>query len=221
MQYLENSSSAVPLSLVTPCIQRAAQTGCKVCSEKPWTELKTWSVLALRYVRDKDVLSGTKCIWTVPFWSLLILLWMRCEIVRGVAFTQNHEGCAVIPGSAELLPNNCLFHTSASGELTIWQVLLPQSQVSFFFLICTFFAKVAYGVGLSAKSLAHQSKARKMGHFFLSWHERPQQYSGSPFFFYKSFFQVQPWASAVSSTTTFCWCFTQDAKQQEMVRPEL
>lgn len=58
----------------------------------------------------------------------------------------------------------------------------------FFFLICTFFAKVAYGVGLSAKSLAHQSKARKMGHFFLSWHERPQQYSGSPFFFLQELF---------------------------------
>lgn len=27
-------------------------------------------------------------------------------------------------------------------------------------------------------------------------------------FLYKSFFQVQPWASAVSSTTSFIWCFT-------------
>lgn len=36
-------------------------------------------------------------------------------------------------------------------------------------------------MGLSAKSLAHQSKAKKPGHFFLSWHEKPQQYSGSVF----------------------------------------
>lgn len=50
------------------------------------------------------------------------------------------------------------------------------------FLYALFFAKVAYVVGLSAKSLAHQSKAKKMGHFFLSWREKPQQYSGSNFF---------------------------------------
>lgn len=55
------------------------------------------------------------------------------------------------------------------------------SGFSFFFFICSFFAKVAYGVGLSAKSLAHQSKAKKPGHFFLSWHEKPQQYPGSVF----------------------------------------
>lgn len=61
-----------------------------------------------------------------------------------------------------------------------------------FFFISTFFTKVAYGVGLSAKCLAHQSKAKKMGHFFLSWHEKPQQYSGSPFFFTRAFSKFSP-----------------------------
>lgn len=59
--------------------------------------LKTWSVLALRYVRDKDVLSGTKCIWTLLFWSLLILLWMRCEIVIAVAFHPEPRGLCCDP----------------------------------------------------------------------------------------------------------------------------
>lgn len=78
------------------------------------------------------------------------------------------------------------------------------------FLYALFFAKVAYVVGLSAKSLAHQSKAKKMGHFFLSWREKPQQYSGSNFLQ-----ELFP-----SLALSFSWCFTQDAKQQEMVRPE-
>lgn len=144
---------------------------------------------------------------------------MRCEIVRGVAFHPEPRGLCCDPrecwAASQQLP---IPYLSIRGADNLASAV---TLVSGFFFVFNmhFFAKVAYGVGLSAKSLAHQSEARKMGHFFLSWHERPQQYSGGPFF-YKSFFQVQRWASAVSSTTTFCWCFTQDAKQQKMVRPE-
>lgn len=108
---------------------------------------------------------------------------MRCEIVMGVAFHRKPRGLCCDPrecwAGSEQLP---IPYLSISGADNLASAVTLVSGFSFFFFVCSFFAKVAYGVGLSAKSLAHQSKAKKPGHFFLSWHEKPQQYSGSVFF---------------------------------------